>query len=224
MQHECPSQTGSKGSCSTRSGCRLNADDGTTTACQDISWATLFDLCSATRDTILGNTVELALRENWQRLFGYAFRLSGSREAAGDLLQSCASKALASHAVPVEPSQARAWLFKVLRNCWIDDHRRFSVRAIEGPAEIWTQTPWDYNDRLIAEITVKQALEKIEPAHREIVERVDIAGFRYAEAAEILDLPVGTVMSRLSRARLAMLALIEGHNVMPIAAGRRRAR
>jgi RNA polymerase sigma-70 factor (ECF subfamily) len=67
-------------------------------------------------------------------------------------------------------------------------------------------------------------LEKLEPAHREIIALVDIAGFRYAEAAEILDVPVGTVMSRLSRARLAMIALIEGHNVMPIAAARRRAR
>ncbi len=168
-------------------------------------------------------TIELALRENWQRLFGYACRLSGGREAAGDLLQSCASKALASRTAPVEPSQTRAWLFKILRNCWIDDHRRLAVRAIDSPGEIRIQTPWDCDDRLIAEITVKQALEKIDPAHREIVELVDIAGFRYAEAAEILDLPVGTVMSRLSRARLAMLVLIEGHNVMPIAAGRRRA-
>lgn len=119
-------------------------------------------------------------------------------------------------------------MFKVLRNCWIDDHRRSSVRAIDGSAELWSDkawshTPWRCDDRLIAEITVKQALEKIDPAHREIIELVDIAGFRYVEAAEILNLPVGTVMSRLSRARLAMLALIEGHNVMPIAAGRRRA-
>ncbi|KPF69768.1 RNA polymerase subunit sigma-70 [Bosea sp. AAP35] len=171
----------------------------------------------------------MALRENWQRLFGYAFRLSGSRDAAGDLLQSCASKALASRAMPIEPSQARAWLFKVLRNCWIDDHRRSSVRAIDGPAELWSDrpwidTPWDCDDRLIAEITVKQALEKIDPIHREIIELVDIAGFSYAEAAGILDLPVGTVMSRLSRARLAMLVLIEGRSVTPIAAGRRRAR
>jgi len=176
------------------------------------------------RDAILGKTIELALRENWQRLFGYAVRLSGSRDAAGDLLQSCASKALASPAMPTEPSQARAWLFKVLRNCWIDDHRRSSVRAIEGPVETWNDTPWGCDDRLIAEITVKQALEKIEPAHREIIELVDIAGFRYAEAAEILDLPLGTVMSRLSRARLALLGLIEGRNVTPISAGRRHAR
>lgn len=173
-----------------------------------------------TRDTILRKTIEQALRDNWQRLFGYAVRLSGSRDAAGELLQSCASKVLANHAFPVEPSQARAWLFKVLRNCWIDDHRRSLVRAIDGHDEIWSHTPWGCDDRLIAEITVKQALEKIDPAHREMIELVDIAGFRYAEAAEILDLPVGTVMSRLSRARLAMLVLIEGHNVMPIAAGR----
>jgi RNA polymerase sigma-70 factor (ECF subfamily) len=123
-----------------------------------------------------------------------------------------------------EPLQARAWLFKVLRNCWIDDHRRSSVRAIENPVEPWGHTCWGCDDRLIAEITVRQALERIDPAHREIIELIDLAGFRYSEAAEILDLPLGTVMSRLSRARLAMLGLIEGRNVTPIAAGRRHAR
>ena len=182
------------------------------------------NLRPAKRDTILRKTIELALRENWQRLFGYAVRLSGSRDAAGDLLQTCASKALASPAIPTEPSQARAWLFKVLRNCWIDDHRRSSVRADECPAESWGAMAWDCDDRLIAEITVRQALERIDPAHREIIELVDLAGFRYAEAAEILELPLGTVMSRLSRARLAMLGLIEGRNVTPISAGRRHAR
>ncbi len=167
--------------------------------------------------------IELALRENWHQLFGYAVRLSGSRDAAGDLLQSCASKALASLAMPGEPSLARAWLFKVLRNCWIDQHRRSSVAGSYPTAE-WGETTWSCDDRLIAEITVKQALEQIDPAHREIIELVDIAGFRYAEAAEILGIPLGTVMSRLSRARLAMLVLIEGRNVTPITAGRRHAK
>ena len=125
--------------------------------------------------------------------------------------------------MPTEPSQARAWLFKVLRNCWIDEHRRSSVRAIDRPVETWSDTPWGCDDRLIAEITVKQALEKIEPAHREIIELVDIAGFRYAEAAEILDLPLGTVMSRLSRARLALLEIVSAENVTPITGSRRHA-
>ena len=143
---------------------------------------------------------------------------------AGDLLQSCASKALASKAIPAEPAQTRAWLFKVLRNCWIDDYRRSSVRASESPVESWGDAAWGCDDRLIAEITVRQALERIDPAHREVIELVDLAGFRYSEAAEILDLPLGTVMSRLSRARLAMLGLIEGRNVTPISAGRRHAK
>jgi RNA polymerase sigma-70 factor (ECF subfamily) len=175
------------------------------------------------KDTILRKTIELALCENWQRLFGYAVRLSGSRDAAGDLLQSCASKALASPSIPTEASQARAWLFKVLRNCWIDDHRRSSVRAIDGPVEPWSETPWGCDDRLIAEITVKQALQKIDPAHREIIELVDIAGFRYAEAADILGVPQGTVMSRLSRARLALLEIVSAENVTPITGSRRHA-
>lgn len=87
--------------------------------------------------------------------------------------------------------------------------------------EIGLETPWRHDDRLIAEITVKQALERLDATHRDIIELVDLAGFRYAEAAEILGVPVGTVMSRLSRARLALLDEIGGRNVTPFPTGRR---
>ena len=165
--------------------------------------------------------VEHALRENWQRLFSYALRLSGSREEAGDLLQSCAAKALAGGTMPPEPDRARAWLFTILRHVWIDDFRRRQAGEAALAAEPVGPGDWRTDDRLSAEITVRQALERIDPAQREVVELVDIAGFRYAEAAAILGVPVGTVMSRLSRARLALLETIRGENVLPFAARRR---
>lgn len=82
---------------------------------------------------------------------------------------------------------------------------------------------WRHDDRLIAEITVRQALDRLDPPHREILELIDLAGFRYAEAADILGVPVGTVMSRVSRARLSLLEAIEGGNLRPLAARRRQA-
>lgn len=168
-------------------------------------------------------TIDLALRQNWQHLFGYALRLSGDRDVARDLLQTCALKALASPIGPGDQTTIRAWLFKIMRNTWIDEYRRAQVRMNDLAAAPLGEAAWHHDDRLIAEITVRQALEQIDPLHREIIELVDLSGFRYSEAAEILDVPLGTVMSRLSRARLAMLALIEGRNVTPIAAGRRHA-
>lgn len=80
-----------------------------------------------------------------------------------------------------------------------------------------------YDDGIIAEITVRQALKQIAPVHREIIELVDLAGFRYGEVASILGVPQGTIMSRLSRARQALLAVIECENLRPFEARRRHA-
>jgi RNA polymerase sigma-70 factor (ECF subfamily) len=165
--------------------------------------------------------VERALRQNWERLFSYAYRLSGSRDAAADLLQSCAVKAL-SAAPPAEETRTRAWLFTILRHVWIDEYRRSQASA-QAEQELPDDGRCRYDNRLIAEITVRQALDRIEPAHREILELVELAGFRYAEAAEILGVPVGTVMSRLSRARLSLLEALEGGNVRALATRRRQA-
>lgn len=170
---------------------------------------------------VLRVVVEHALRRNWENLFRYALRLSGSRDAAADLLQSCATKALAA-SPPAEDHRIRAWLFAILRNIWIDEYRRGKTPAL-APEDSVDVSHWRHDDRLIAEITVRQALDHLDPPHREILELVDLAGFRYAEAAEILGVPVGTVMSRLSRARLALLEAIEGGNLRPLATRRRQA-
>jgi len=170
---------------------------------------------------VVVQAVERALRQNWERLFSYARRLAGNRDVAADLLQSCAMKALSAQP-PAEEAQIRAWLFTILRNAWIDEHRRgqVSARAEECDAE---ERPWRYDDRLIATITVRQALDRLEPPHREVLELVELAGFKYAEAAEILGVPVGTIMSRLSRARMALLAAIEGGNLRALATRRHQA-
>ncbi|MCO5091296.1 sigma-70 family RNA polymerase sigma factor [Bosea sp. (in: a-proteobacteria)] len=167
-------------------------------------------------------TVERALRDNWDRLFGYAYRLSGNRDAASDLLQSCAVKALGAVA-PDEEARLRAWLFAILRNIWIDERRR-NQASEDIAADELVGHGWHYDDHLIARISVQQALSVIAPAQREIIELVELAGFKYAEAAEILAIPVGTVMSRLSRARLSLLEAIENDNIRPLASRRRRPR
>lgn len=166
-------------------------------------------------DTRLREVVERALHESWQRLYSYALRLSGDREEAADLLQSCAVRALAA-TPPEGDGRLRPWLFAILRNVWIDEYRRGQVSPM-ARGEV-PETFQSCNDSgLIAAITVRQALERLEPDHREIIELIDLAGFRYAEAARILDVPPGTVMSRLSRARLCLLEAIEGGNVRPLA-------
>lgn len=158
----------------------------------------------------LRHRVEQALLDNWRRLFGYALSLTRNEDEANDLLQQAAVAALATAAGPDQDGATRAWLFRIVRNVWIDRFRSERVRKTEEltTANEPVDAAWSFDDRLIAELTVRSGLERLDPVQREIITLVDINGFRYVEAAEILQVPVGTVMSRLSRARLALLEAI----------------
>ena len=117
--------------------------------------------------------------------------------------------------MPGEARAYRAWMFRIVRNAAIDEVRRKQrVVAVEA-AEVAVDL-WNFDAARIAKITVGQALATLDPAHREIVALIDIAGFSYAEAAEMLGVPAGTVMSRLARARAALLAAIESSTVRPM--------
>jgi RNA polymerase sigma-70 factor (ECF subfamily) len=157
------------------------------------------------------------------RLFGYAMSLTGDRDRAQDLLQECALKALGAADPPREAPALRAWLFRILRNAWIDRHRsdRFEPLADEEE-EPQTLDParWHFDQDLIDIITVKEGLRRLPTACRDIIALVDLAGFSYAEVAQILDVPVGTVMSRLSRARQRLLSAIADSNLRPLRAKR----
>ena len=162
------------------------------------------------------NAIEIALELNWNRLFGYALALTSDAEGARDLLQQSALNALASVNVPSDRKAARAWLFKIVRNAWIDQYRRQKVRTEDDSPIPIEGGGWGYEDRVIAELTVRQGLSRIDPLQREVIELVDLWGFRYADAATVLDIPVGTVMSRLSRARLSLLEAIAEENLRPM--------
>lgn len=165
--------------------------------------------------------IETALRQDWHRLMSYAHRLTRNRDEAADLVQACAVKALAAPRGPNSEATLRAWLYAILRNTWVDQVRQRTPVVEDESLGVVASEPWRFDDRVIAELTVRMALELVEIQHREVIELVDIAGFRYAEAASILRIPVGTVMSRLSRARLALLEAIEGQNIRPLQSGRR---
>lgn len=159
------------------------------------------------------------------RLYGYAFSLCGDRDRAKDLVQDCAAKALAARSVPGVRSAYRAWLFKILRNTFIDRNRSLGVRANWLRTEPLATDPGEYwltDERLINVITFKMELSRLPHGHREIIGLIDIAGLSYAEASQALDVPVGTVMSRISRARAALIRAIGAGNVrvLPTALGR----
>ncbi|MBI1204592.1 MAG: sigma-70 family RNA polymerase sigma factor [Rhodopseudomonas sp.] len=134
----------------------------------------------------------------------------GDRDSARDLVQEAVTRALAAQKVPDQPPAYRAWMFRILRNAALDEIRR---RQRPAPEDMITINLWAFDDANIAKITVEQGLAALPPAHREIICLIDIAGFSYGEAAELLQVPIGTVMSRITRARGALLAAIDSNNL-----------
>ena len=155
-----------------------------------------------------------------KRLYGYAYSLCRNPDDARDLVQDCVVKALKSKNQPTDLPAYQAWLFRILKNTYLDmlRHRRV-VENWEVDDAFFIEQDMEFSgseDRLVNTLTVKMGLEMLPVAHREIIGLVDFAGLSYGEAAEFLEIPQGTVMSRISRARLALLKVIEAGNVRPL--------
>jgi RNA polymerase sigma-70 factor (ECF subfamily) len=137
------------------------------------------------------------------RLFGYAISLTNDRDLALEVLQ------------PADETAYRAWLFRILRNAAIDRWRNGTpaMQPLDDVPEIADPASVRVEESLINRLTVEAGMTSLSGAHREIIALVDIAGFSYAETATLLEVPLGTVMSRLCRARRALLAAILEHNV-----------
>lgn len=164
----------------------------------------------------MSSDVRARLAAYLTRLFGYAVSLTRDEDRARDLVQECALRALKAKAVPVDESAFRAWLFTIVRHAAIDAHRRARHQPL-GAETVSAANPeiWTFDDSTIAAVTVRQGLRQLSEEAREVIALVDIAGFSYAEAAGVLQVPVGTVMSRLSRARRALLTLIDKAAIRP---------
>ncbi len=153
-----------------------------------------------------------------KRLYGYAYSLTGDADDARDLVQETALKALKAKHVPTDVPAFRAWLFRILRNANIDRLRR--KKGIQTELELIDENLasdyWCQHDVQINLITVKQCFGKLSTGHREIIALIDISGMSYVEAGSVLDIPVGTVMSRLSRARRALMAEVNDDAIVPL--------
>jgi RNA polymerase sigma-70 factor (ECF subfamily) len=158
----------------------------------------------------MARTIEQQLLSSWPRLVAYARSLTHEAESARDLMQQSALHALSAKVHPLDDKATLTWLFKIVQNAWIDQTRRRLVRRHENIEMVEAADVWSFDDRLINEMTVRRALHSLDVELRNIVILVDIEGFSYQEAATTLCIPIGTVMSRLHRARLRMLDIIEG--------------
>lgn len=144
-------------------------------------------------------------------LFGYAYALTQHQHDAQDLVQICAMKMLSAKHVPTIEPDLQRWLYRVLKNAFIDQHRaavRRSSQPFDDETNYNLQDLYQPDRTMINQLTVWQAMRSLSVEHREIVALIDIAGFNYSEASNLLAVPAGTVMSRLSRARKSLLVTI----------------
>ena len=152
----------------------------------------------------------------------YAYCLCGDREIAKDLVQTCALKAISAKKVPSGHSEYQAWIFTILRNVFLDHLRKSAAEgsvlvemtencSSEGNNQAHSRV-YITEQRNINILTVREGLARLKATQREILLLVDIIGFSYAEVAEVLQIPLGTVMSRLSRSRNALLREIDDNH------------
>jgi RNA polymerase sigma-70 factor (ECF subfamily) len=143
------------------------------------------------------------------RLQAFARVLTRNREAAEDLLQDTILRALRAHRSFEPGSNMLAWLCTILRNQHISGlrRRRHEAMPIEDlPDAAASVAPSQYDSIAIGEI--RRALMKLSPEHREVLVMVAAAGMSYGEAAEICGCAVGTVKSRVNRARNELRRLL----------------
>jgi RNA polymerase sigma-70 factor, ECF subfamily len=152
-------------------------------------------------------------------LYGAALRMTRNPSEAEDLLQDTALRAYRGFATFQEGTNLKAWLYRILTNSFINTYRKRQrePQTVDGPDDV---DEWFLFDRLggmstersaeedvlerIPDADVKAALESIPENFRIAVLLADVEGFSYREIADIMDVPIGTVMSRLHRGRKAL--------------------
>ena len=142
------------------------------------------------------------LKGQRNNLYRLAMSWCGDRMLADDLVQDCMVKAWQKRQQLKDREKLNAWLYRILHNCWMEYLRRVKpvVDLEEVPAE-FTGGPDGLLEQQQLAYRVRQAVSRLPLGQREVVTLVDLEEFRYAEVAEILEIPIGTVMSRLNRAR-----------------------
>ena len=153
-------------------------------------------------------------------LRAFAISLTGSPDRADDLVQETVMKAWAAHASFTEGTSMRAWLFTIMRNTFFSQYRktRREVQDVDGEAAgRLVSSPAQMGHVDLADF--RAALDQLPPDQREALILIGASGFSYEEAAEISGCAVGTVKSRVNRARQKLMQILSIDSLDDIGAG-----
>ena len=146
------------------------------------------------------------------RLRRYARALAGNRDDADDLVQDTLERAWAKSGLWHGVADMRAWLFSIMHNLHVDGIRRPKLATVMMDDDTPEVAMAPTQGERLAVLDLQAALELLPIEQKEIVLLVAIEDMAYAEIATTLGIPIGTVMSRLSRGRERLRALMEGRD------------
>lgn len=151
------------------------------------------------------NEFHRQLESNRERLYRLAYSWCADPDTADDLVQETMAKALRHRGQLRELGAAPTWLFRILHHCWCDHLRRLRPTTdLESVVLSHELTPERLHDAASLADRVRAAVAELPAGQRQALTLVDLEGCTYAEVATVLDIPIGTVMSRICRARRAL--------------------
>ncbi|MBM3104497.1 sigma-70 family RNA polymerase sigma factor [Pseudomonas sp. P66] len=156
------------------------------------------------------------LREMLQRLRRFALWLTRDASSADDLVQATVERALSRRSQQREQDSLRAWLFSILYRQFIDGKRRERRHARWLSWFARAQEQGNATEDIVLAQSGLAAFALLPTDQRALLLLISVEGLSYKEAAQALDVPIGTVMSRLSRARAALRELAEGTTASPV--------
>ena len=142
------------------------------------------------------------------RLRRFSLTVAGNVQDAEDLLHSALERALRHESTWQRGTRLDSWMYRIIRNLWIDERRakRNQNVSLEVAGQDVPDDRHDSAEHLLDLAQARRALLSLPEEQRSVLCLVVLEGMTYQEAAATLDVPIGTVMSRLSRARAAMVS------------------
>ena len=158
---------------------------------------------------------ESLITQHLPRLRRYARALTGDRNAADDLVQDTVERALSRFHLWRPGSDLRAWLFTIMHNIYVNQTRS-RIRHPHEPLDESTAEDLRMREPDWGALRdIDDALARLPSEQRSVLLLVGLEQFSYEEAARVLDVPIGTVMSRLSRGRERLRVLLYGETRTP---------
>jgi RNA polymerase sigma-70 factor (ECF subfamily) len=146
------------------------------------------------------------------RMRRFAAGLTRSASEADDLVQAACERALAREHQFQEGTRFDSWMFRIVQTIWIDQLRSRDIRKEDGDIaeeRLGTDEPVRRVEARLALAEVRRAVAQLPPDQRSTLMLVTVEGLSYKQAADVAGVPVGTIMSRLARARIALQQLLE---------------